>query len=165
MGHRKLVRFEAPEGRRVNVVGAWAPYDPGGAHLVFETRRADEGKYDADAHLRFVTQRVAGLPDERPADFQRSRPCVIVLDNYAVHHAKVVKEEIPALKKAGVGFFFLPPYSPELNMIEPIWRQIKHQDIPDRSFLSIDALQSAVDTALIARSGSTQSTIQLRQSA
>lgn len=159
------MRHEAPEGRRVNVVGAWAPYDPAGAHLVFETRRADEGKYDGVAHLHFVTHIVAGLPDARPPDYQRSRPCVIVVDNYAVHHSRVVKAEIPALKTAGVRFFFLPPYSPELNMIEPIWRQIKYQDIPDRSFLTIEELQSAVTAALTSRSGSFQSTIQLQQSA
>jgi hypothetical protein len=159
------VRHEAPEGRRVNVVGAWAPYDPGGAHLVFETRRADEGKYDAAAHVQFIIERVAGLPAERPDDYRRARPCVVVLDNYAVHHSKVVKAEVPMLKSAGVSFFFLPPYSPELNMIEPIWRQVKYQDIPDRSFLTIEQLQSAVVTALTARSGSSQSTIQLRQSA
>lgn len=159
------MRHEAPEGRRVNVVGAWAPYDPAGAHLVFETRRADEGKYDGAAHLQFVTHHVAGLPDARPPEYRRSRPCVIVVDNYAVHHSRVVKAEIPALKTAGVSFFFLPPYSPELNMIEPIWRQIKYQDIPDRSFLTIQELQSAVDAALTARSGSFQSTIPLHQSA
>lgn len=50
-----------------------------------------------------------------------------------------VKDRIPALKAAGVGFFFLPPYSPELNMVEPLWRQIKHQDIPYRSYLTIEA--------------------------
>lgn len=165
MGERKVVRFEAPEGRRINVVGAWAPFDPCGAHLVFQTRRMDEGKYDAVAHLQFVTERVAELPPERSLDYRRSRPCVIVLDNYAVHHSKVVKAEIPSLKQAGVRFFFLPKYSPELNLIEPIWRQVKHQDIPDRSYLSTQALQAAVDSALEARSGRSQLTIQLGESA
>lgn len=133
---------------------------------MFATRRMDEGKYDAAAHLQFVERQVAGLPDELPADYHRARPCVIVLDNYSVHHSHMVKERIPALKTARVSFFFIPPYSPELNMIESLWRQIKHQDIPDRSYTSIDALQSAVENALAARSGvPTQSTIQLPVSA
>lgn len=166
MGERKLVRFEAPEGRRVNVVGAWAPYDPHGRYLVFETRRSDEGKYDAAAHLQFVERRVAGLPEELPDGYRRERPCVIVLDNYSVHHSHLVKERIPALKAAGVRFFFLPPYSPELNMIESLWRQIKHQDIPDRSYTAIEALQAAVENALAARSNvPCQPTIQLPVSA
>jgi hypothetical protein len=139
-------------------VGAWAPFDPAGPRLVFETRRSDEGKYDAEAHLRFVEQRVAGLPEVLPEGYWRPRPCVVVLDNYAVHHAHLVKDRIPALKQAGVSFFFIPPYSPELNLIEPIWRQVKHQDIPRRSYLALDELQPAVVTALDRRSGSCQST-------
>lgn len=140
------------------MVGAWAPFDPAGPRLVFATRRSDEGKYDAEAHLRFVEQQVAGLPEVVPDGYRRARPCVIVLDNYAVHHAQLVKDRIPILKQAGVSFFFIPPYSPELNLIEPIWRQVKHQDIPTRSFLTIEELQTAVVTALDRRSVSYQPT-------
>lgn len=165
VGSRKLVRHESPQGRRLNVVGAWAPFDPAGPRLVFETRRSDEGKYDAQAHLRFVEQQVAGLPEVLPETYRRSRPCVIVLDNYAVHHAQLVKDRIPALKQAGVSFFFIPPYSPELNLIEPIWRQVKHQDIPRRSYLSLEELQPAVTAALDRRSHSCKSTSDLDLSA
>lgn len=157
MGERKLIRHESPAGRRVNVVGAWAPFAPAGPRLVFETRRSDEGKYDAAAHLQFVERKVAELPEELPKGYCRSRPCVIVLDNYAVHHAQLVKDRIVALKATGVSFFFIPPYSPELNLIEPIWRQVKHQDIPHRSYLSMEELQPAVVTALDRRSHACQS--------
>lgn len=132
---------------------------------MFETRRSDAGKYDAAAHLRFVEQHVAGLPEVLPENYRRARPCVIVLDNYAVHHAQPVKERIPALKQAGVSFFFIPPYSPELNLIEPIWRQVKHQDLPNRSFLTIEQLHSAVGMALNRRSHMGQSTNHLALSA
>ncbi len=165
VGERKLIRHESPAGRRINVVGAWAPFDPDGAHLVFETRRSDEGKYDAAAHLQFVERKVAGLPEELPGGYCRSRPCVIVLDNYAVHHAQLVKDRVVALKSAGVSFFFIPPYSPELNLIEPIWRQVKHQDIPRRSYLSLEELQPAVTMALDRRSNPCQSTNRLDLSA
>jgi hypothetical protein len=49
-----------------------------------------------------------------------------------------------------VSFFFTPPYSPELNVIEALWRQVKHQDIPHRSFLTIDDLENAVFNAVFA---------------
>jgi len=147
------------------VVGAWAPFDPRGPRLVFATRRSDEGKYAAAAHLQFVERQVAGLPEDLPDDYCRPRPCVIVVDNYAVHHAQLVKDRTNALNTAGVRFFFLPPYSPELNLIEPLWRQLKHQDIPHRSFLTIDELHAAVTAALTARSHLPQSTNQLRRSA
>jgi hypothetical protein len=146
-GTRLVVPYEAPQGRRVNVVGALAPADPAGPRLLFETRRKAEGRYDAAAHLAFV-RRVAGLAPDPLAAGRCARPCVIVLDNYAVHHAAAVKAAIPDLAAAGVSFCYLPPYSPELNPIEPVWRQAKHQDLPERSHPTDTALQAAVETAL-----------------
>jgi transposase len=74
-----------------------------------------------------------------------------VEDNYSVHHSKLVNQQVAALAAAGVEFFFLSPYSPDLNRIEPVWRQVKYQDLPDRSYLTAEALQQAVDAALTAR--------------
>jgi transposase len=88
------------------------------------------------------------LPDPLPQDWRRERPCVVVVDNYSVHHSQVVKSQLPVLEAAGVRCFFLPPYSPELNEIEPLWRQVKYQDLPDRSYTTALALQNAVDAAL-----------------
>jgi len=145
LGQRLIVRHEAPQGRRVNAVGALAPYGPAGPRLVFETRRKAEGRYDAAAHLAFVRR----LAKETAAG--RARPCVVVLDNYSVHHSQPVKEALPALATADVHFCFLPPYSPELNPIEPVWRQVKYQDIPERSHPTDTALQAAVESALATR--------------
>jgi putative transposase len=150
MGERKIVPYEAPEGRRVNVVGALFPFDPDGPSLVFESRCKDQGKYDADAHLRFL-HKVASLPAVLPEGWRRERPCVIVLDNYSVHHSQLVKDRMPALEAAGVSFFFLPPYSPEMNAIEPHWRHTKYQDLPERSYKTAQALKAAVDQALSKR--------------
>lgn len=142
-GQRLVVPHEAPQGRRVNVVGAYAPDDPDGPRFLFETRRKPQGRYDADAHLAFVDRVAqAGVPD---------RPCVIVLDNYSVHHSRVVTAATPDLARRGVSFTFLPPYSPELNPIEAQWRQLKHQDLPERSYPTDVALQTAVERALTDR--------------
>jgi len=142
-GQRLEVPYEASQGRRVNVVGALAPFDPGGAQLRFASRRRPDGPYDATAHLAFVRQLV-------PAT-SRHRPCVVVLDNYSVHHSHTVTDALPELAAAGITFCFLPPYSPKLNPIEAVWRQIKYQDLPERSYPTDTALQTAVDAALIAR--------------
>ncbi len=145
LGRRLVVPHEAPQGRRVNVVGALAPYGPDGPRLVYESRRKTEGRSDAAAHLAFVG-RVAG---ERAG--QRSRPCVVVLDNYSVHHSQAVKAALPELATANIHCCFLPAYSPELNPIEPVWRHGKDQDIPERSHPTDTALQTAVDAALATR--------------
>ena len=149
-GERKIVPYEAPEGRRVNVVGALFPFDPAGSRLIFESRCKGDGRYDADAHLRFV-EKLAGLPPVLPDGYRRERPLVIALDNYSVHHSQLVKDKMPVLEAAGVRFFFLPPYSPEMNAIAPHWRQIKYQDLPERSYKTAQALKAAVDEALTNR--------------
>lgn len=148
-GYRVVVPYQAPQGRRVNVVGALAPYAQQGPRLHFATRRKADGPYDAAAHLAFVRQ-IAGLPPDA-ATGHRARPCVVVLDNYAVHHAAVVKAAMPLLQAQGLTFCYLPPYSPELNPIESVWRQVKYQDLPERSHPTDTALQSAVDAALTTR--------------
>ncbi|MDQ5850915.1 MAG: transposase, partial [Chloroflexota bacterium] len=83
-----------------------------------------------------------------PAGFHRERRCVIVLDNYSVHRSQAVTDYLPRLQAAGIEFFFLPPYSPDLNLIEGVWRHVKHEAMPVRSYATAQALQAAVDEAL-----------------
>lgn len=149
-GRRTVVPHEAPQGRRINVVGAFAPYAPAGPRLVFETRRKPEGRYDAAAHVACV-RRVAGLTRDNAAGEERDRPCVVVVDNYSVHHSHVVTDALPALTAAGISFCYLPSYSPELNPIEAVWRQLKYQDLPVRSHSTDTALQAAVESARATR--------------
>lgn len=53
----------------------------------------------------------------------RARPgCLVVMDNLAPHKAACVRT---ALDAAGIGYRFLPPYSPDLNSIEPAWSKLK----------------------------------------
>jgi hypothetical protein len=146
-GIRPLIPHEAPEGRRLNVIGALAPFGPE-PDLIYHSHTA---KLDSAAFLDFVCQKVAGLPKplaELPEDYTRERPCVIVLDNYAVHKSRLVKEAQPALAQAGVTFFYLPPYSPELNAMELIWRHVKYEGLQVRSHPDMVELASALDLAL-----------------
>jgi hypothetical protein len=152
VGVRPLLRHEAPERRRVNVLGALAPCGPA-PRFVFETRLASEGKLDGAAFLDFVCRCLVGLPGGRaalatPPSDRRPRPCTIVLDNYGVHHSRAVQAARPALAALGVAFYYLPPYSPELNRIEPEWRALKYDRLAARSFTAGPALKAAVNQAL-----------------
>jgi hypothetical protein len=147
IGTRVVVPYVAPQGRRVNVIGALAPYGSQ-PRLTYQSR---SGKIDSAAFVEFLWRDVAQLPappQELAPLYRRARPCVIVLDNYSVHRSAVVKDLLPALQTAGVTIFYLPPYSPELNAIEHLWRHIKHEDLPVRSFSEAEALQAAVDSVL-----------------
>jgi hypothetical protein len=131
----------------VNVIGAFVPWAEQ-ERLVYESFTHS---IKAPHFLDFVWCKVAGMTTplgQLPTGFARPRPCVIVLDNYSVHKNKEVKAFTDAFAAAGISFFFLPPYSPELNLIEPIWRHVKYEDIPVRSHCAAADLKSAVDGAL-----------------
>ena len=152
-GIRPLVPDEAPQGRRVNVIGALATAGPA-SRLVWASRRSGQGRLDSAAFLDFVCREVAQLPaswDALPPGYVRPRPCTIVLDNSSVHRSTAVQVAAPALARAGVTFYFLPPYSPELSDIEPVWRHVKYTDLATRSFTDGVALHDAVDRALATR--------------
>jgi transposase len=65
---------------------------------------------------------------------------VVIIDNAPVHHSEVFHERVPVWNAQGLHLYFLPPYSPELNLIEIVWRQIKHHWLPLRAFRSIENL-------------------------
>jgi len=56
------------------------------------------------------------------------RPVFLILDNSRVHHAKIVKQ-FAADSDGKLTLFFLPPYSPELNPDEWVWKNVKHDNV------------------------------------
>jgi putative transposase len=72
-------------------------------------------------------------------------PRVVVLDNAGIHTSKAVKAARPGLAQLGVFLYYLPAYSPELNRIEPVFKQVKHHEMPTRSFTSKAELRAAVE--------------------
>ena len=69
-------------------------------------------------------------------------PIIMILDNCATHHSRCVTELVAELD---IHFVFLPPYSPDLNPIELIWKSIKRVVsklfFPDRQSM-IEELES-----------------------
>jgi len=47
---------------------------------------------------------------------------VLILDNFRSHRAK---DSVKCAEECGIKLIFLPPYSPDLNPIEFIWKSIK----------------------------------------
>jgi hypothetical protein len=66
---------------------------------------------------------------------------------FTLHRNSLVKAALPELWTKGIYLYYLPPYSPEFNDIEPVFRQVKHYELPERSNSTIPALESAVDHA------------------
>jgi transposase len=75
-----------------------------------------------------------------------SVPRVVVLDNASLHTSRVIRAARASLAAAGIYLYFLPPYAPELNEIEPVFRQVKYQEMPQRSHTTRKGLRTAVET-------------------
>lgn len=72
------------------------------------------------------------------------KPMVVILDNASIHTAKKLKPYWDLLAEQGMRFYFLPPYSPELNRIEILWRKMKYEWLPFKSY-SASELEQAID--------------------
>lgn len=75
---------------------------------------------------------------------------VVVLDNASAHHSKAFQDRITEWAKKDLHLYYLPPYSPELNLIELVWQQIKHRWLPLHAFRSAQDLWDELGTVLAA---------------
>jgi transposase len=75
-------------------------------------------------------------------------PTVLVMDQASIHTSDAFTECLPRWKANGVTVFYLPPYSPELNRIEILWRFIKYQWLDFTAYESWTALVEQVEEIL-----------------
>jgi transposase len=74
------------------------------------------------------------------------------LDNYSIHKSHQVRAKEREWQLLGLYLFFLQTYSPELNLIEGEWHQIKTHEISGRMFEDEYDLVQAVKESLTHRS-------------
>ncbi len=132
-GRRTLIPYENPQGRRLNASAALVKHGP---HPAFHWDAVPR-TLTAEDVLVFIRH----IP--RPG----GRPLVVVLDNASIHTSRVIRDALPELAAEGITLFYLPPYSPQLNAIEAYFRGVKHYDLPERTYTSLDDLGDAVDHA------------------
>lgn len=65
---------------------------------------------------------------------------VVVLDNASMHRSKAFRRKIVEWMSHRVHLVYLSAYSPELNLIEILWRQMKYAWLPLSAYLSFDRL-------------------------
>lgn len=73
----------------------------------------------------------------------RSRRLVLVLDNAKYHHARMLQPWLRAHRKV-LTLMFLPPYSPELNPIERVWKLTRRLATHNRHFPALNHVVEAV---------------------
>ena len=73
---------------------------------------------------------------------QKGRKVILVIDNARYHHAKLHREWRQD-HETSLQLLFLPPYSPDLNPIERLWKLVRRLCLHNRYF---PELSSVVDT-------------------
>ena len=72
-----------------------------------------------------------------------------MLDNAPIHHCETFKEKIDEWQQKDLYIFFLPAYSPHLNLIETLWRRIKYDWLKPQDYLNFDTLTNAVENIML----------------
>jgi transposase len=127
-GQRVVAKVPAGHWQVVTVIGAVRTGGPFAAATLV-------GATDSEVSRTYVREVLA--PQLRPGD-------VVVMDNLSPHKASGVRE---AIEGAGARLRYLPPYSPDLNPIEPMWSKVKGV-LRRLAARSVDALHDAIGAAL-----------------
>ena len=72
-------------------------------------------------------------------DNGKKKKILLVLDNARYHHAKILQSWLNEVSDL-LELFFLPPYSPDLNPIEMLWKKTRRIVTHNRFFNSLQAL-------------------------
>lgn len=93
---------------------------------------------------RFIVEQLERL------SFSVKKTTVVVLDNARVHTSQRVQERRPFWQQRGLFVFYLPPYSPHLNIAERLWRKLKYEWLQPADYATTDGLFYRVRQALAA---------------
>jgi len=74
-------------------------------------------------------------------------PTLVVLDQASIHTCRAVSQHRERWCVQGLIPVYLPIYSPELNLMEGEWRNLKYHALPRRHFENKAELRGAVENA------------------
>lgn len=80
--------------------------------------------------------------------FKLRKLTVIVLDNARIHTSQIIKERIKIWQSRGLYLFYLPRYSPHLNIVETLWRKLKYEWLTPIDYQSKEYLYYQINLAL-----------------
>ncbi len=94
----------------------------------------EEEQYDAQVFHKFLINVL---------DIYTEGKIVMVLDNARIHHAKLIQPFLEE-NKDRLELAFLPPYSPNLNPIEGLWKWLKNAVIYNVFYKNVHQIKLAV---------------------
>jgi transposase len=127
----ETVKLPASRSKRVNILGFCNRANDFYYEMV-------EGWVNSDHVIRSFDNFIATL-DKR---------AIIIVDNASMHRSKAFKAKLAEWQEKDVVIYYLPPYSPELNLIEIVWRFLKYQWLPISAYQSYKQLKEGLDKVL-----------------
>ena len=123
--------IQAPSGRqRFNVLGALNA-------ITHELVTVTNDSYITSAQVCELLVKIAAL--------DLGVPVTLFLDNARYQHCKLVMAKAIELN---IELCFLPPYSPNLNLIERLWKFVKKQCLYSHYYADFNSFRSAISTCL-----------------
>lgn len=110
--------------------------------LITRTNQLHWATTERAIDARFVFNQLEAL------SMRLQKPTVIVLDNASIHKAKLVQQQLLFWQRRGLYIFYLPTYSPHLNLAETLWRKIKKEQIDPIDYVTKETLFYAVNRCL-----------------
>jgi transposase len=92
--------------------------------------------YNADVFLGFLKNMLSRNPDGKT---------IVILDNARIHHAKLLQPFLQENEKR-LQLMFLPPYSPNLNLIEGLWKWLKEKVIYNVFYKTVPEIRKNVSS-------------------
>ncbi|MEG2820654.1 MAG: transposase, partial [Muribaculaceae bacterium] len=120
------VLLPASKGKRLSVLGLMTPDCKLFSRTLEGSINSDNAIAVMDEFCQTITKRT-----------------IVVIDN-AIHRSKKFMAKIEQWKEQDLWIYYLPPYSPELNIIEILWRFIKYQWLPFDAFLNFQNLKERI---------------------
>jgi transposase len=135
--HSSLIRMWAPKGNQPRVLS------PSVRHKVgfFGALNLKTGSLLTQEAITFSAETFGAFTHHLLESTQGR--IYLILDNARWHRAKDLKDFFESNQDRLVRIF-LPPYSPELNPVERVWRITRRQVTHNRYFQSVEALRIAL---------------------
>jgi transposase len=130
IGQKGTIDIPSSRSIRINVLGFLSPVR--NELSAFEI----EGSVDS--------QTIIAVMDHYCSEIDE--PTIAVIDNAPIHTSKAVQAKIMEWEKLGLTLYFLPRYSPQLNLIEILWRKMKYTWIPAWAYKGIDKLRGCLES-------------------
>ena len=122
------IEVPCSKSKRLNVLGLL------GKDCSFQSWVFEDGNITSSIVVEFFDRLASSL----------KRPMAVVIDNAPIHTSDEFTENIEDWAKKGLIIVQIPPYSPELNLIEILWRKTKYEWMPFSAYQSFQNLRESL---------------------